>query len=146
MAWMLREYEITRKRTERVESPKKVVLAADVVEALRPLRLEQLDKEQIYCVVLDGGHRLTGYTRVSEGLVNTTLVHAREFFRFAIMANAESVIAVHNHPSGESMPSQADETITQGLKHAGEILGIELLDHIIIGEGNYYSMQENGRL
>ena len=73
-------------------------------------------------------------------------VHPREVFKQAIVANAAKIIVAHNHPSGDSAPSREDRNVTKMLKDAGEIMGIELVDHIIIGDGNYYSFSDSGTL
>jgi len=81
---------------------------------------------------------------VSIGTVNASLVHPREIFKVALLCNASAVILAHNHPSGNPTPSHEDIDITNRLKKAGEILGIEVLDHIIIGDNTWTSFKEKG--
>ena len=82
---------------------------------------------------------------VSIGTLYSSLVHPREVFKTAILSNAASIILFHNHPSGDPEPSTEDTTITKRIKEAGTLMGIELLDHVIIGsEGRFYSMKEQG--
>ena len=76
--------------------------------------------------------------------MDTILVHPREIFRLAIMTAASAVIALHNHPSGESSPSEADIKVTRDLIRAGQLLKLELLDHVIIGHGNFSSLRSLG--
>jgi DNA repair protein RadC len=81
---------------------------------------------------------------VSIGTLDTILVHAREVFRGAIIAAAAAVVVMHNHPSGESTPSEADIKVTRDLIRAGQLLKIELLDHVIIGQNRHQSLRELG--
>ena len=92
--------------------------------------------------LLDTKNGLISIEDISIGIINASLVHAREVFRAAIAKNAYKIILLHNHPSGDPAPSRSDMQITQGLKKAGEIIGIKVVDHIIIGWDKYYSFQE----
>jgi len=83
---------------------------------------------------------------VSEGSLNQSIVHPREVFAPAVRESAAAVIFVHNHPSGDPSPSREDREITRRLKEAGELLGIRVLDHVIVGDGSYYSFTESGVL
>ena len=83
---------------------------------------------------------------VSVGTLNKAIVHPREVFKTAILSNAASIMAFHNHPSGETTPSQQDIQLTNRLYEAGELLGIKLLDHLIIGDGTFTSLKEKGYL
>ena len=78
--------------------------------------------------------------------LNKAIVHPREVFKTAILSNAASIMAFHNHPSGETTPSQQDIQLTNRLYEAGELLGIKLLDHLIIGDGTFTSLKEKGYL
>ena len=94
-------------------------------------------------------NRLVGereYDRVSEGTLTNSLIHPREAFKEAIRESAASVIFAHNHPSGDPEPSRDDLAVTEKLRSAGEIVGIAVLDHVIIGDGRYVSLKENGIL
>ena len=91
-------------------------------------------------------HRVIAYHEVSRGILDSTLVHPREVFRAAILANAAGIVAGHNHPSGDPTPSPDDIALTRRLAAAGEVLGVPLLDHIIVGDGRYYSFKEVGCL
>lgn len=84
----------------------------------------------------------TAIHTVSIGTLNSTVVHPREIFKAAILSNAASIILAHNHPSGDPTPSKEDIGITKRLVDAGELLGITVMDHIIIGENNYVSMKK----
>ncbi|MEZ4352087.1 MAG: DNA repair protein RadC [Myxococcota bacterium] len=114
---------------------------ADVERYFRA-RLRQLDRECFHVVALDGRHRLLGTDLVSLGTLTASLVHPREVFRQAIRRAAGAVLVVHNHPSGDPRPSGEDRAVTRRLRDAGELLGIELLDHVIVGRSGYYSFRE----
>lgn len=117
----------------------------DVYSYFYPL-FRNKKKEVFFCALLDVKNRLRKDCRVSEGTLTSSIIHPREAFREAIKESAASVIFVHNHPSGDPEPSREDILITEKLESAGEIIGIRLLDHIIIGEGKYTSMLEKGYL
>lgn len=109
--------------------------------------LEDLDREQVIVCCLDNKNQPVSINVVSVGTLNSSLVHPREVFKTAILSNAASIILFHNHPSGDPEPSQEDINITTRIKDAGEILGIELLDHIIIGSnGEFRSLKETKNL
>lgn len=97
-------------------------------------------------MLLDGKNRLAGFNVVSIGSLTASLVHPREVFKAAILANAAAMIVVHNHPSGDPTPSAEDIAITQRLRQAGELLGISLLDHVVIGDDRYVSFADEGIL
>jgi DNA repair protein RadC len=91
-------------------------------------------------------HRIIAYHEVSRGTLDSTLVHPREVFKAAVLANAAAIIVSHNHPSGDPSPTIDDLDVTRRLVAAGEILGILVLDHIVVGECQYFSFKEAGRL
>lgn len=95
-------------------------------------------------LLLNTKHRVKGHHLVSIGTANSTLVHPREVFRAAIISSAVYVVLMHNHPSGDPAPSQADVKVTQELVRAGELVRIEVLDHVIIGHPDRVSMREMG--
>ncbi len=108
-------------------------------------RLPQLDREVFYVLLLDGKNRVQAEVRVSEGSLTAALVHPREVFAAAIREAAAALILVHNHPSGDPTPSAEDAAITQRLRQVGELVGIRVLDHVVVGRGRYVSMAEDGR-
>lgn len=101
-------------------------------------------KEQFLVLFVNTKNRIIGEKIVSQGTLTGCLVHPREVYKEAILQNAAAIIVAHNHPSGEPNPSQEDFEITNALHNAGETIRIPLLDHIIIGDGIYYSFMENG--
>jgi DNA repair protein RadC len=107
---------------------------------------KNMKKELFFCLLLDTKNRLINKIRISEGTLNNSLIHPREAFKEAIKESAAAVIFIHNHPSGDPSPSCEDIAVTDRLKSAGEIVGIPVLDHIIIGDGTYVSLKEKGVL
>ena len=91
-------------------------------------------------------HRLIAYHQISRGGINRTVVSPREVFQVALLSHAAAVVVGHNHPSGDPMPSPDDIALTRTLTQAGEIIGIDVLDHVIVADGRYYSFKEGGRL
>jgi DNA repair protein RadC len=108
--------------------------------------LEKLDHERFYTVVIDGKNRVIAVHLTSQGILNQALVHPREVFKPALLCSGAGVILVHNHPSGEPLPSNEDFILTQRLVEAGKLLGIEVLDHVIIGYDTFYSFSKNKTL
>ena len=103
-------------------------------------------KEQFITLHLNGKNSIICMDIVSIGSLNQSIVHPREVFKTALLSNAAAIICVHQHPSGSPDPSSEDISITRRLKEAGEIMGIRILDHIIIGDGQYMSFVERGLL
>lgn len=106
------------------------------------------DKKQefFYCVYLDTKGNYIDKKCLFIGTINNSVIHPREIFREAYLLSANSIICVHNHPSGDSSPSKEDILVTKKLQELGIIHGIKILDHIIIGNNNYYSFNDNSRL
>ena len=134
------------RRIGQVRNPGRPVISspADVDRLLRG-RIANLDRENFVVVLLNTKNEVTDTSLVSVGTLSASLVHPREVFKPAIRASAASVILAHNHPSGEVEPSREDREVTKRLKESAKILGIEVLDHVIVGDG-YYSMKEHGML
>ncbi|MCB5475118.1 DNA repair protein RadC [Blautia luti] len=109
--------------------------------------MEQLrheEQELLYCMMLDGHNHLTGEQLLSRGTANATLITPREVFVEAVKFRAVNLILVHNHPGGDPSPSEADLDVTRRIYETGEMMGIHLLDHIIIGDQKYISFREKG--
>lgn len=123
----------------------KVVTPADLSRYF----MEQLRHEKTECFMvtfLDPKCKMIGYDTISKGTLTASIVHPREVYKAAIQKSAYSIIVLHNHPSGDPTPSQEDLKITTRLKTAGEVIGIPLLDHIIIGDNSYKSLREESYL
>ena len=108
--------------------------------------LQDEPSEVFGILCLSTKHRVIAYHEVSRGSLDSTLVHPREVFKAAILANAAAIILTHNHPSGDPTPSPDDFALTQRLVQAGQIIGIDVLDHVIVGDGRWISFVELGRL
>jgi DNA repair protein RadC len=105
------------------------------------------EREHFIIIMLDARRSVKGVAVVSIGTLSASLVHPRECFRPAIVAGAAAVIAVHNHPSGDPTPSAEDRDVTRRLQKAGELIGIPLADHVVVGAGeSFYSFREHGIL
>jgi len=103
-------------------------------------------KEYFISLHLDGKNRIVCMDTVSVGSLNQSIVHPREVFKTALLSSAAAIILIHNHPTGDPTPSSEDIAITRRLKEAGEIIGIKVLDHCIVGDGEYLSFVERGLL
>lgn len=107
-------------------------------------RAMQTRRESFHVLLLDGRHRLIACEVVSVGTLTASLVHPREVFRSAIREAAAAVVLVHNHPSGDPAPSGEDRAVTERLRSVGELLGIEVVDHVIVAAGGHFSFREAG--
>lgn len=108
------------------------------------LGMSVLEQEEVRVVVLDTRNRVLGISTVYVGSLNTSVVRPAELFREAIRQNAAAIIVVHNHPSGDPTPSPEDVRLTEILVQAGNLLDVEVLDHLIIGQGRFVSLKERG--
>ena len=133
--------EIKVKNKERITDPSQV--AKVFLSILNSESEIDREKEHFWVMGLDSTKRIKYIELVSLGILNESLVHPREVFRFAILKGVDCIIICHNHPSGEVEPSSQDIKITEKLREAGNIIGIEVIDHLIIeGNGKYFSFVE----
>ena len=137
------ELRIVRERRTGYGRMRPIHNSSEVFAAFQ-LRAERTEREEFLALPLDSKNQPLGFYVVSVGSLGASLVHPRETFKIAIIANAASLIVLHNHPSGDPTPSLEDVRITDRLKAAGELLGVPLLDHIIIGEDDFYSFADAG--
>ena len=111
------------------------------------MALLQDEPGEVFAILcLSTKHRVIAYYEVSRGTLDATLVHPRDVFRAVLMSNTGSIILAHNHPSGDPNPSADDIQLTRRLVEAGALLGVDVLDHIIVGDGRYYSFKEGAML
>jgi DNA repair protein RadC len=130
--------EVDRKKIgNAIKSP------TDVAQVLIP-QMRSLKVEHFKVVHLNIKNRVVKIEDVSVGTVNASIVHPREVFRMAIKDGSASIILAHNHPSGECEPSREDISLTKRLVEVGELVGIHVLDHLIIGDGGYASLKQMG--
>lgn len=104
------------------------------------------DREHLVLVCLSSKLMVTAVHTVSIGSLTASVVHPRELFKVACIANASSIIMIHNHPSGDTTPSDEDNTITERIEECGRVMGIPLVDHLIVGMSDYYSYADAGHL
>nr|WP_308113422.1 DNA repair protein RadC [Alicyclobacillus tolerans] len=107
-------------------------------------RMRHLKKEQFMTLHLDTKHRLIGEEVVSVGSLDASIVHPREIFKLAVKRSASAILCIHNHPSGDPAPSAEDIAVTRRLCEAGRLLGIDVLDHIVVGDGRFVSLKAEG--
>lgn len=139
------ELKVVRERRPHYGIAGNLRTSADVYKAFHE-RFDRSDREEFLVVPLDGKNRALGFHVVSVGTLTASLVHPREVFKIVLLANAAAIIVVHNHPSGDPTPSAEDIAITQRLQEAGDLLGIRILDHVVIGDGRYVSFADDGLL
>jgi len=128
-----------------IESFTRFTSASQVFEHLNH-EFRDRHKEQFLALLLDGKNRIISRALISEGSLNQSIVHPREVFNVAVRQSAAAMILLHNHPTGDPAPSPEDVEVTRRLSEAGQLMGIRVLDHIIIGEDVFYSFAENGQL
>lgn len=116
-----------------------------VFEYLMP-RMAHLTREQFHVILLTAKNHVIDVECVSEGTLTASLVHPREIFKSAIRRSAHAVLLAHNHPSGDPTPSREDREVTNRLVESGRLIGIQVLDHLVIGQGRYVSFRERGLL
>lgn len=109
------------------------------------MRIHEKPEEYMYMICMNTKNKVIGVFEISHGTVNASLVTPREVYQKALLANATSIIVMHNHPSGDSRASREDIEVTKRLADAGKVVGVELLDHIIVGD-SYSSLKEAGHL
>jgi DNA repair protein RadC len=130
--------------TEYVGSKSRITTSREVFELFHFLANET--KEHFLAIHLSSKNTIQCIEIVSTGSLNAAVVHSREVFKSALLSSAAALIVLHNHPSGDPTPSREDLELTGRLKEAGELLGIRVLDHIIIGNGSYVSLADRGLL
>ena len=109
-------------------------------------RLCDYRREVFLALLLDSKNRLIREVQISEGSLNASIVHPREVFAPVLRESAAAILFVHNHPSGDPTPSREDIEITKRLKQVGDLMGVRVLDHIIVGNGDYVSLADRGLL
>lgn len=137
--------ELGRRLVKRHNQRNIISQPGDVYTLLAP-DLRYKNEEYFYMLALNNRGGVLSIREITKGTLTNSLVHPREVFKQAIVANAAKIIVAHNHPGGDPAPSRADRNVTKMLKDAGEIVGIELVDHIIISDGSYYSFSDSGTL
>lgn len=152
------KYKTKLTENKRVELEKEVSMnRPDMVSYIRSpedatmigkgfMHIHENSEEYMYMICMNTKNRIIGVFEVSHGNVNSSIVGVREIFQKALLANAVSIILMHNHPSGDPTPSREDIAVTRKLVDAGKLLGVEVLDHIIVGDKTYSSLKEKGHM
>lgn len=135
---------VVRERSDlKYDARRQALSSGDVAGILRPY-FAGLDREHFVVLLLNAKNRMLGFDVVSVGTVTASIVHPREVFKAAILANATAIILAHNHPSGDPRPSAEDLAITKRLRDAGDLMGIRVMDHVIFGDDAHYSLVDHG--
>lgn len=138
---LVKESSITYNLEKSIANP---ATAAEIINQV--FDMENQPNEVFAILCLNTKNKIVGVHTISIGSLNASIVHPREVFKAALLNNAASIILAHNHPSGDPEPSREDIETTHRLVNAGNILGIKVLDHIIIGDGRYISLKEQGAM
>lgn len=144
-AKLLSAMELARRINDSGAERKHISSPADAADYMMP-KLRNETHERFIVVMMDTKNLITAVRQIAEGSLTSAVVHPREVYSPAVALHAACILAVHNHPSGNPEPSSEDIQLTQALDKAGDTLGIPLLDHIIIGDGRYFSFKEHGQL
>ncbi|MDW7731242.1 MAG: DNA repair protein RadC [Methanolobus sp.] len=137
-------FELARKLEGFTDEPKRKIRSpADVYSLLYP-RMREQKRERLVALLLDTKNHVLREEVISIGSLNANIVHPREVFKAALMESCASVILSHNHPSGDPTPSREDIAVTEKLVEGGKLLGIDVLDHVVIGDGRYVSLKDEG--
>lgn len=136
--------ELAKRLAASTEEARPIIRSPAEVAQMMMAELRYETREHLYVLVLDARNQLRHQRKVSSGTLTESLVHPREVYAEAIRFHAASIVLVHNHPSGDPEPSPEDLATTKRLVEAGKILGIELLDHLIIGDGRWVSLKHLG--
>ncbi len=138
--------ELGKRRDKEEAIKRKSISSAEAIYTFMLPLMRDLDIEQAWVMLLNQNFRLIKAERISSGGITETAVDVRQIMKLAVVNNATVIALAHNHPSNNPTPSRDDDSITQRLKKACDIMRIHLLDHVIVTEGNYYSYFESGRL
>ncbi len=134
--------QLVRERT--MASETKQIKCAEDAAAILMQYLQGADREHFVALTLDTKHKVTSIHTVSIGSLDASIVHPREVLKPAILGNASGVLVGHNHPSGDPTPSPEDIAVTRRLAEACKIIGIDLLDHVVVGDGRFHSLKALG--
>lgn len=134
--------ELNKRISLPVQKDYKITSPEDAVSYLYS-KISTKSTEHFATILLNSKNRIIGFEIISQGSINSSIVHPREVFNSAIVNHAAGIIAAHNHPSGDPSPSKEDKTLTTSLADSGKMIGIPVLDHIIVGHNCYFSFKEH---
>lgn len=136
---------LVKEKVAKYELPKKIGCPEDVYRAITVITSVEEEAQEVFGVlVLNTKNKIVAVHEISRGTLTSSMVHPREVFKPALLHNAAAIVCFHNHPSGDPEPSKEDIKTTKRLVEAGKIMGIEILDHIIVGDDRYTSLKERG--
>ena len=141
----VREVALRYRKPKRITSIDAVHSPDEAAEFMRRILPDNV-REHFLVLFLNTGHHVVGYFVAASGTANSCQVGIREVFQAAVVAGAVAIVVGHNHTSGETIPSPEDRAVTRGLREAGALLGIPLLDHLIVGASRFYSFRESGQI
>ena len=148
MRVQLFELEMKKVKSANVQLGETTITSPEIVfEFLRQFfNLEYKAQEVFGIICLNIKNKIIGVHLLSQGSLNSTIVHPREIFKSAMLNNASAIILFHNHPSGNPKPSEEDIEMTKRVCDAGHVVGIDVLDHVIVGDGEYASLKEQNKM
>ncbi len=136
---------LVKEKVGRYELPRKIGTPENAYKAIAAITSVEEEAQEVFGIlILNTKNKIVAVHEISRGTLNSSMVHPREVFKPAVLHNAASIICFHNHPSGDTEPSRNDIETTKRLVEAGKIMGIEVFDHIIVGDEEYVSLKERG--
>ena len=136
---------LVKERVGSYELPREIRCPEEAYNAIRVTTNVQAEAQEVFGIlILNTKNKIVAVHEISRGTLNSSMAHPREVFKPAILHNAASIICFHNHPSGDPEPSKEDVELSNRLVEAGKILGIEVFDHIVVGDEGYVSLKERG--
>jgi len=136
---------LVKEKVGRYELPRETKSPEDAYRAIKAITNAQEEAQEVFGVlIMNTKNKIVAVHEISRGSLNGSLIHPREVFKPAVLHNAAAIICFHNHPSGNPEPSRDDIETTKRLVEAGKLLGIEVFDHIIVGDDGYVSLKERG--
>ncbi|WNY26898.1 RadC family protein [Methanolapillus ohkumae] len=139
-------FELSRRLESYTEEPKRKIKSPDDIYRFIYPKIREEKKEKFMILCLDTKNQVVREETVSVGILNASIVHPREVFRTALLESAAAIVLIHNHPSGDPSPSPEDLDITDRIVRCGQLLGISVLDHIIVGDGCFVSLKQEGKI
>jgi len=137
-------FELGRRAASHLDGRRPRITGPEDVASLLRSQVGDLKQENFFVGLLNAKNELLRFVHVTQGTLTASLIHPRETFRAAIAEGSHSVVLVHNHPTGDPEPSPEDVNITKKIAEAGELLGIKVLDHVVIGDNSFTSMKDRG--
>ncbi|HQW96322.1 MAG TPA: JAB domain-containing protein [Saprospiraceae bacterium] len=143
----LSEIEVTYKTKVKISEMHEIMSSKDAEKIFRDVWSEKIEmQEEVMILLMNRKNKVLGWYRISSGGISSTLVDQRIVFSIALKTLASAIIVAHNHPSGNTSPSEADKSLTRVLKECGKLLDINVLDHLILTQDSFYSFADEGMM